>query len=95
MIVAWTTEAVADLISLRAFISDDNPAAAQRLVTDIIRRVESTLAVTPGIGRPGRVIGTREFVVSGTPFIIPYRVEDNGLQVLRVYHGARLWPEVL
>jgi plasmid stabilization system protein ParE len=27
----------------------------------------------PNIGRPGRVSGTRELVVSGTPFVVVYR----------------------
>jgi toxin ParE1/3/4 len=47
----------------------------------------------PNIGRPGRVPGTRELVVSGTPFVTVYRVESNVLWVLRVLHGARRWPD--
>jgi toxin ParE1/3/4 len=93
MIVEWSSEAIADLIAIRAFIADDNPAAAKRFVTDIIQRVESALSVTPVIGRPGRVIGTREFVVSGTPYVVPYRLRERSLQIVRVYHGARRWPE--
>ena len=37
--------------------------------------------------------GTRELVVPKTPTIVPYRIRNNRLQVLRVYHGARKWPE--
>jgi toxin ParE1/3/4 len=39
------------------------------------------------------VTGTRELVVTGTPYIVPYRVQDGEIQILRVYHGARRWPE--
>ena len=45
------------------------------------------------MGRPGRVPGTRELVVPGTRYLVPYRVTGDTLQILRVYHGARNWPE--
>jgi toxin ParE1/3/4 len=45
------------------------------------------------MGRPGRVPGTRELVIPGTRFIVPYRLQGNTIQVLRVFHGARRWPE--
>jgi toxin ParE1/3/4 len=57
--------------------------------------IGTTLAENPHIGRPGRVPGTREFVIDKTPYIVPYRVKDNALQILRIYHGARRWPESL
>jgi len=47
----------------------------------------------PNAGRPGRVHGTRELVITDTPFILPYRVVRNTVQILRVLHGARKWPE--
>jgi len=51
------------------------------------------LADQPGIGRPGRVPDTREWVMPHTPYIIAYRVEDETVVILRVLHGARKWPE--
>jgi toxin ParE1/3/4 len=45
------------------------------------------------MGRPGRVPGTRELVIPNTPFIVPYRVVGNTIQVLRILHGARPWPD--
>ncbi|MDQ7827232.1 MAG: type II toxin-antitoxin system RelE/ParE family toxin [Candidatus Eremiobacteraeota bacterium] len=45
------------------------------------------------MGRPGRVPGTRELVVPGTKYIVAYRVRHRSLQILRVLHGARKWPE--
>jgi toxin ParE1/3/4 len=47
------------------------------------------------MGRPGRVPGTRELVIPKTPFIVPYRLQRKVIQILRVYHGARRWPESL
>jgi toxin ParE1/3/4 len=93
MIVEWSPQAIADLAALRATIAEDNPAAAQRVALHVIRNVEELLAANPSIGRWGRVSGTRELVIPQTPYIVPYRVRNNRIEVLRVYHGARKWPE--
>jgi toxin ParE1/3/4 len=89
----WSPEAVADLAALRAYIAQDDPAAAQRVALHIIRNVETLLPSSPEMGRPGRVSGTRELVIPRTPYIVPYRLVRNTIQVLRVFHGARRWPE--
>jgi toxin ParE1/3/4 len=93
MIVEWSPQAIADLVALRAYIAEDNPAAAQRVALHIIHNVEEFLADNPSIGRSGRVSGTRELVIPKTPYVVPYRVRNNRIEVLRVYHGARKWPE--
>ena len=92
MTPVWSPEAIEDLASLRAFISQDDPAAAQRVGLHIIHNVEVLLPVNPDMGRPGRVPGTRELVIPGTPFIAPYRVQGGMTQILRIFHGARRWP---
>ncbi len=61
-------------------------------VYDEIREQSSVLEAYPFIGRSGRVAGTRELVVTRTPYIIAYRVSSEGVDVLRVLHGARKWP---
>ena len=93
MTPVWSPEAIDDLAALRAYIEQDNPAAAQRVVLRIIENVETLLPNNPEMGRPGRVSGTRELVIPRTPFIVPYRVVGNTLQILRIYHGARRWPD--
>lgn len=45
------------------------------------------------MGRPGRVPGTRELVIPRTTFIVPYRLVGNTIQILRIFHGTRRWPE--
>jgi toxin ParE1/3/4 len=45
------------------------------------------------MGRPGRVKGTRELVIVGTPYIVAYRIKGDAVQVLRVLHGAQKWPQ--
>jgi len=89
----WSPEAIDDLVSLRAFIAKDNPAAAQRVVLHILHNVDALLSKHPEIGCPGRVPGTRELVIPKTPFIVPYRVKSNTIQVMRVYHSARRRPD--
>jgi toxin ParE1/3/4 len=93
--IIWAPEAIDDLAALRAYVSRDNPAAARRLALHILDMVETVLAENPHIGRPGRVPGTREFVIDKSPYVVPYRIKDNALQILRVYHGARRWPDSL
>ena len=93
MTILWSPEAIEDLTSLRAYIADDNPAAARGVVLRIMQNIEQLLPDNPQMGRPGRVPGTRKLVIPMTPFIIPYRLQRNIIQILRVYHGARRWPE--
>jgi toxin ParE1/3/4 len=95
MTLIWSPQAIRDLIEVRTFIAAENPAAARRVVAGILRHVAAMLRENPAAGRVGRVPGTRELVVPRTPFIVPYRVRGGTLQILRVYHGARRWPDRL
>lgn len=91
----WSSEAIDDLIALRSYIAADDPTAAQRIVMHIVETIEQLLPENPHVGRPGRVPGTRELVIPRTPFIVPYRIKDRSLHILRVYHAARRWPDRL
>ena len=44
-----------------------------------------------GIGRTGRIAGTRELVIPGLPYIAPYRIKGNVIEILGMLHGAREW----
>jgi len=88
----WTRAASSDLDSVEQFISRDNPSAAIGTILEIIRHV-GALAEHPGIGRPGRVEGTRELVIAGLPYVVAYLHRDDIVTVLRVLHGAMKWPE--
>jgi toxin ParE1/3/4 len=90
--VRWLRAALKNLDEEAEHIAQDSPAAAAKMVIAITEAV-NFLARHPAIGRPGRVAGTRELVVSGTPYIIPYRVRGSSVEVLRIFHGARKWPE--
>jgi toxin ParE1/3/4 len=89
--IKWLEIALDSLIAEAEYISQDSPAAAERTVLAILNAVD-ILKRFPASGRPGRVAGTRELVVSGTPYIVPYRVRRDTIELLLVLHAARKWP---
>ncbi len=92
MKVRWLDQAVEDLKAVRAYIARHNPYAAAN-VAQRIRDAVKILGNYPAAGRAGRVPNTRELVVAGTPYILPYRVKAASVESLRVLHGAQQWPE--
>jgi toxin ParE1/3/4 len=94
VIIVWSPRAVEHLAHLRSYIERDNPKAANRIATVLVETVER-LAKLPNLGRPGRVAGTRELVVPGTPYVIPYRLRGDRLEVIAVFHGRQKWPKHL
>ncbi|MFZ5997874.1 MAG: type II toxin-antitoxin system RelE/ParE family toxin [Nitrospirota bacterium] len=91
MHLEWTRPALNDLKEAGDFIALDSPRAAERMSKRIKEAVEY-LVEHPNIGKPGRVSGTRELVISGTPFIVVYRITLPSIQILRILHHARKWP---
>ena len=91
MKVVWLRRADRRLEAIADRIAEDNPSAAHAM-TLRIRRAASSLADMPHIGRPGRVAGTRELVIVGTPYLIAYRVRETDIQILHVLHGRQQWP---
>jgi toxin ParE1/3/4 len=92
--IVWSPRAIEHLAHLRAYIARDNPKAANRIASALLEAVER-LAEMPNLGRPGRVTGTRELVVPGTPYIIPYRPRGDRLEVVAVFHTRQKWPKQL
>ncbi|MDB5709614.1 MAG: type toxin-antitoxin system mRNA interferase toxin, RelE/StbE family [Sphingomonas bacterium] len=92
MKLVWSALSRADRREIYAYIEADNPRAAIA-VDKRIEAVAWRLIDFPESGRIGRVEGTRELVVGRTPYILPYVIADDVVRILRVIHGARLWPE--
>ncbi len=92
MKLEWSLFAVADREQIFDHIMADNPHAAVSMDDRIQAGIE-TLLQFPLSGRAGRVDGTRELVIVDTPYVVPYRITDDTVRVLRVLHGARLWPD--
>jgi toxin ParE1/3/4 len=90
--VRWLRTALAELGAEADYLALDNPAAAGPVVERIFRAVH-LLSENPALGRAERVPGTRELVVAGTPYIIPYRVRGDAVEILRLFHAAGKRPE--
>lgn len=91
MRVRWLARALHNLEDIGNYIARDDPAAAMRMV-DRVESCTSGLAANPERGRRGRVDGTRELVIPGTPYLVVYRLSATTVDVLRVLHGAQQWP---
>ena len=94
MKVVWSRRAIQHLVSLRKFIAADSEENAAITAERILQAV-FLLQIQPNMGRPGRLMGTRELVVSGTPYVIPYRICRDRLELIAVFHGRRKWPAKL
>jgi toxin ParE1/3/4 len=88
----WSNDALEDLVAIRRYIAEDHPAAAQSVAQRILRTI-AYLRDHPGIGRAGRIQGTRELIIPGLPYIVPYRMKENLIELLRVLHTSRQWPK--
>lgn len=94
MRIRWTPGAVSDVGEIFDDLRSRNPAAAQRMAR-VIGLAAHRLPRAPYVGRIGRVAGTRELVIQGTPYVMGYRIGENDIHILCVRHGARQWPDAL
>ncbi len=91
MKIVWSRRALRHLVYIRHRIEKDSGQNAALVASRILEAVE-LLQSHPEIGRPGRVVGTRELVVPRTPYVIPYRVRRGRLELIAVFHGRQKWP---
>lgn len=91
MHVEWLKAALRNLDDEASWIARHNRQAASDFVIAIQTSAQQ-LALFPDMGRQGRVAGTREWVVPDYPYLIPYRVREGRLQILRIFHTRRLPP---
>jgi addiction module RelE/StbE family toxin len=91
--IDWTDEATRQLDQARDYIALSNSEdIADRITAQIVTTIQQ-LAAYPMSGRSGRVRGTRELVISNTPFIAAYAIDPYRVTILAIYHGAQQWPE--
>lgn len=91
MQVKWLRTALQNLDEIATYISQDNPRAARQVI-EVIEESVDQLRTQPAIGRPGRVMGTRELVITNTHYLVPYRIRNNQIEILRVFHTSRRLP---
>ena len=91
MKIAWTRVAKGDLDEIFDHILKEDPRAAAE-VLGRIEQLAGYLSGHPGMGRPGRVKNTRELIIPGLPWILPYLTGPDTITILRVMHASRQWP---
>jgi toxin ParE1/3/4 len=90
--IEWTEQAIRHLDHVRDYIALSNSEdVAAQFTTLIVTTIQ--LANFPLSGRSGRIPGTRELVISNTPFIAAYAIDHDRIVILAIYHGAQQWPE--
>ena len=82
----------ADLKSVHDYLEERSPEHADTLIDRILSSID-VLERYPYLGREGRLAGIRELVVTGTPFVVYYRLRHDQAEILSVLHGSRKWPE--
>lgn len=92
MKLRWTKAARRDRELIYAYVEASNAVAASQLDERFQNRAEQ-LRQLPGLGRMGRVPGTRELSIAGSSYMFVYRVQSDHVWVLRIMHTARVWPE--
>ena len=80
--------AAQDLEDIVDYIALDNPVAAEKVYRGIVTAAER-LPEFPALGRPGRYPETREFSVSGLPYLIVYEVSTNAVTIVAIFHTSR------
>jgi len=91
MKVVWSRRAIRHLVQLREHIEKSSEQNAGVVAGRILKAV-ALLQSHAEIGRPGRTVGTRELVIPDTPYIIPYWVRRERLELIAVFHGRQRWP---
>jgi addiction module RelE/StbE family toxin len=92
--IRWTRLARSDIKAAREYVAADSAGAADQFL-ERIQQAAAVLVRHPMAGRTGRIPGTRELVIPGTPWILPYRIRRGFIDILAVIHGARRWPDDL
>jgi toxin ParE1/3/4 len=93
MKVVWTRKASRHLRAAYDFWARESSNAGAGTMLDRIFRAIELLERFPEAGRQGRVPGTRELVITPTPFLVAYRIRRDKIEILSLLHGGRKWPE--
>jgi toxin ParE1/3/4 len=92
MRIAWLREASTSLDLEYEYLARKNPRAARHVFRRIVAATKR-LRAFPNAGRQGQIPGTRELVIPNLPFIIVYRLSNDAVEILRVFHTSQDWPE--
>jgi plasmid stabilization system protein ParE len=101
MQIVWLPKALDNLKEIKEYIDTESPKSA-KMVAERIKKTVSLLQENPHLGKPSLVDGFREYEVSRAtlenkkiaseiqvsklPFVIPYKVIDDKIIIVRVFH---------
>ena len=88
MRIRWTPAAAADLEHINDYLKEHYPHYRERTLRKLYDTIRA-LKDMPYYGKPGRVEGTREILFPPMPYVAVYRVREQSIEVLRVYHTAQ------
>jgi toxin ParE1/3/4 len=88
MRIRWTLAAAADLEHINSYLKERHPHYQQPTVRKLYEAIQS-LKEWPLRGHAGREEGTRELLFLPLPYIAVYRVNQENIEILRIYHGAQ------
>ncbi|WP_071633195.1 type II toxin-antitoxin system RelE/ParE family toxin [Brucella cytisi] len=94
MKLTWSAFALSDRDAIFTFIEADNPSSAIMVYERIVAAARRLIDF-PASGWVGRIAGTRELVLNGTPYVAAFAVTQSAVRILRVLHGAQEWPEII
>lgn len=89
--VKFSKSAIKDLQAIQEYIYQNSRESAKEVVSHIIERIETLLIPNPGIGRAGRILRTRELIITKYPYVVPYQVREDVIYILRILHTSRKW----
>jgi toxin ParE1/3/4 len=92
MKVKWLNTALLNLDSAATYLYERNPNSAEVFIREV-KRLTEHLTEQPSLGRKGRVSGTRELILTNFPYIIPYRIKDDHVEILRVFSTKMKLPK--
>jgi plasmid stabilization system protein ParE len=91
MKIRLTNAAIRDLREIRACIALDSPSAAERVASRLEKAIV-LIGEKPGIGKFAEDRSVREWSVPGLPFVVPYRLSGDTVEIVRIFHTSRNRP---
>jgi toxin ParE1/3/4 len=91
--IEWREQVTRHLDQAHDYITLSNSDEVAAGIAMHIAKSVQQLATFPMSGRPARVPGTRELVISNSPFVVACSIKKERIVILTIYHGAQQWPE--
>ncbi len=88
MRIRWTLAAADDLHQIHIYLGEHEPHLARSTVI-AIREAILSLKKFPNRGRPGAIDGTRELLHERLPYIVAYRVKEEAVEILHIWHPSQ------